>query len=161
MTATPTPEAAKLAGHLNKLTQVDVDAFYCYALAVDLAAGVPDLVTNLAAFRDDHLRHAQQLSAFVGALGFAPIAFTLDYKAHALAAQGAVMSGMTISKAMTLEGMMKAMRSNEAVTNNEYKHAQGIATPVPPARMLADFYADEQRHLAYIESYIRDNKWEE
>lgn len=138
---------------VRDLIQLDVDAIHAYDQSVRALDATP-LQGTLAEFRLDHQRHVLELSQALLAMGEAPPPFSSDVK-------GYVLEGFTALRAMTgAEGALLAMRANEQLTNTTY--AKALAKPLP-AELLAIVrrsYADEQRHLAYIESALDGRIWE-
>ena len=52
------------------------------------------------------------------------------------------------------------MRSNELLTNKTYDKARSWDLPADVRELIERNYADEQRHLAYIEQAIENKVWE-
>eukprot|EP00727_Mastigamoeba_balamuthi_P004762 m51a1_g14284 hypothetical protein (162) ;mRNA; f:388280-388808 len=160
-------DPAKQAELLNNLIQVDIDAWHCYGWAID-RTDLTDVKKRLESFRDDHKRHVDEISDYIRKTGHEPIEFKRDMKARAPPpsalqfSPGMLMSGMTMVAAMTNQGMLNAMRKNEQFTNQKYEEALGWTLMAPEAQKLVKANrADEERHLAYIEGYLREKKWEE
>ncbi len=142
-----------IAAQLRELIQLDVDEVHAY----DQAMGALDATAvqgTLAEFRLDHQRHILDLSQALLARGETPPPFSPGVK-------GFMLEGFTALRSMTgMEGALQAMRSNEQLASASY--AQALAKPFP-AELLAIVrrnYADEQRHLAYIESALDGRVWE-
>ena len=53
-----------------------------------------------------------------------------------------------------------AMRSNEEVLNKTYAHHLGLDFPDDIKETIRRNYEDEQRHLAWVESALRNRIWE-
>ncbi len=132
---------------LNELVQLDYDASKTYEQALEHIDD--DLVRgDLRAFREDHLRHITELSAAIRDLGGEPIEPKRDVK-------GLVLESVTrLRAARGTAGALKAMRTNEKLTNRSYDKAAELSLP-PAARgiVLANL-DDERRHLAAIEAHI-------
>jgi uncharacterized protein (TIGR02284 family) len=143
---------AKIIEELNELIRYDFDAIGAYNTAItdiqELAAREP-----LKEFRADHERHVLELSAIVRGLG-GEAAESPDIK-------GIVRKTMTkVAGLGGTEGTLKAMRSNEEVLNKTYAHHFGLDFPADIKEVIRRNYADEQRHLAWVESAIQSRIWE-
>ncbi|BDG06975.1 ferritin-like domain-containing protein [Anaeromyxobacter paludicola] len=147
-------QAREITEQLRELIQLDVDAVHAYDQALRALEPTPAVQGTLAEFRLDHQRHVLELSQALLRMGENPPAFSSDMK-------GFVLEGVTALRGLTgPEGALKAMRGNEQLTNAVY--ATVLAKPLP-AEILAIVrraYADEQRHLAYIESALDGRVWE-
>ena len=136
-----------LVHKLNDLIQLDFDAILTYDHAIEHCDDA-HVRHDLQAFRTDHYRHIENLAKVIRACDGAPISLHRDLK-------GVVLEGITTvrSRGGTLAAL-RAMRTNEKVTNFAYRRAAAVAL-APIARVLIDQnYADEQRHLAVIQSHI-------
>jgi demethoxyubiquinone hydroxylase (CLK1/Coq7/Cat5 family) len=58
------------------------------------------------------------------------------------------------------EATLKAMRSNEEVLNKTYAHHLSLDFPAEIKNVIRQNYADEQRHLAWVEQALRTRLWE-
>jgi rubrerythrin len=134
---------------LNELIQLDYDASKTYERALSSIGSKDEVVrADLQAFMEDHLRHIRDLSRLVAELGGRP----LDPKRDA---KGVLLEVMTKLRGTTgTVGALKAMRTNEKLTNRTYERAvsAGYAPEVQP--LIATHLADERRHLAGIEAHI-------
>jgi rubrerythrin len=136
-----------LVEKLNSLIQLDFDAIVTYHHAIEHCDDV-HVRHDLEMFRADHERHIANLAKVVRACEGTPIDVHRDLK-------GVVLEGITElrSRSGTL-GVLRAMRDNERFTNFTYRRASRIAL-APIARVVIDQnHADEQRHLAVIQSHI-------
>lgn len=132
---------------LNDLMQLDFDAIITYDHAIEHCDDV-QVRRDLERCRDDHHRHIQDLRKVIRACDGTPIDLHRDFK-------GVVLEGITTlrSRGGTLAAL-RAMRTNEKLTNFTYRRAAAIAL-APIARVVIDQnYADEQRHLDVIQSHI-------
>lgn len=133
---------------LNDLIQLDIDAYQAYEEAIK-AITETEIKKELHSFQQDHKRHITDLSALLKSLGGEPIKQTLDFK-------GYIIEGMTSLRSITgTEGALKAMITNEKLTNHYYHNAleyKGFTQEV--RHMITQNYHDEQRHLAYIEKTV-------
>ena len=136
-----------LVEKLNDLIKLDFDAIVTYNHAIEHADDA-HVRHDLELFRADHERHIGNLAKVIRACDGTPIDVHRDLK-------GVVLEGITTlrSRNGTL-GALRAMRDNERFTNYTYRRASRIAL-APIARVVVDQnYADEQRHLAVIQSHI-------
>ena len=136
-----------LVHRLNSLVQLDFDAIASYEHAIEHCDDAR-VRRDLELFRGDHQRHIADLGKVIHALDGRPIDVHLDLK-------GVVLEGLTTVRSYggTLAAL-RAMRTNERFTNYSYRKTASIAL-APIARIVvAQNYADEQRHLAMIEAHI-------
>ena len=138
---------------LNNLIQLDIDAIGAYEQAIDNVAEL-DVKSELTAFKADHTRHVSELSAEVRRLGGQPTERKKDVK-------GFLIQGFTAIRSATgTEGALKAMQSNEKLTNKNYGNAVQMNFPVDVMQVVERGFRDEQRHLAWIESALQRRVWE-
>jgi hypothetical protein len=132
---------------LNDLIQLDFDAIVSYNHAIE-HCDEAQVRRDLESFKVDHQRHITDLGKVIVACEGTPIDVHRDLK-------GVLLEGLTTlrSRGGTLAAL-RAMRTNEKLTNYSYARAVRIAL-APIARVVIDQnYADEQRHLAVIQSHI-------
>jgi len=137
---------------LSKLIQIDIDASEAYKQALQKInhAGIH---TSICQFREDHLRHIDNLSAAIQELGGKIPDYKQDIK-------GYLIEGFTALRSVTgIEGALKAMQGNEKLTNRVYQEA--VESDLPPhiLQLVQQNYADEQRHLRYIEQVLQTKPW--
>jgi uncharacterized protein (TIGR02284 family) len=144
----------KLIHRLNELLMLDHDAVDAYQQAID---GMKSELCRqrLREFQADHRRHIQELKACVQQYGGVP-KDRRDVK-------GFFIKGMTaIQAAIGDHGALKAMQTNERLTNREYEQAVADATmPVDVLEILRRNRADEARHLAWINDALDRRLWEQ
>jgi uncharacterized protein (TIGR02284 family) len=132
---------------LNDLIQLDIDAVHAYAQAVD---NVEDSVVRgrLLEFQSDHERHIRELTEVVLEQGGTPIEHKRDFK-------GFLIEGMTAIRSSTgTKGALKAMKTNEVLTNRKYDKALDEDLPPRVRDLVLRNREDERRHLQYIESCL-------
>jgi uncharacterized protein (TIGR02284 family) len=132
---------------LNDLIQLDIDAVHAYGQAVD---NIDDasVRARLQEFQSDHERHVRELSQCVREHGGTPIEHKRDFK-------GFLIEGMTAIRSATgTKGALKAMKTNELLTNRSYDKA--LAEDLPPRvrDLVMRNRDDERRHLQFIESTL-------
>ncbi len=146
-------DIAKIQEKLNDLIALDIDAVNAYEEAIKRMS-VGFIQERLKQFQGDHQRHIRDLTAVVDRLGGKPRTKP-DVK-------GFVIKGFTaVTSAMGDEGALKAMQSNEKLTNKTYKDALDFAWPDDVTVIIQRNFADEQRHLAFVEECLRTRAWEQ
>lgn len=136
----------QLVHKLNDLIQLDFDAIVSYEHAIEHCDDL-QVAHDLESFRIDHQRHIYDLSRAIRALDGTPIDVHRDLK-------GLVLEGITTLRSRSTLGALRAMRTNEKLTNYTYRRAWNTAV-APIARVVIDQnFADEQRHLRVIQSHI-------
>jgi uncharacterized protein (TIGR02284 family) len=138
---------------LNELIRFDFDAIGAYNEAI--AHVKEESITQpLVQFRGDHERHVSDLSAIVRRLGGQPV--------DRAGFKGVVRKTMTrIAGLVGTESVLMAMKSNENVLNKTYAHHAALDFPSDILDVIKRNYADEQRHLAWIEQALRTRLWEQ
>jgi rubrerythrin len=137
----------KVVDHLNKLIQLDFDASLTYK---DALVHTGDLVVrlDLEDFLRDHERHVMELSSIIRDLGGIPIEVHRDIK-------GALLESVTKLRSRTgTLGALRAMRTNEKLTNRVYDREMEVYMPPIAQVIVMENQADERRHLAAIEAHI-------
>jgi uncharacterized protein (TIGR02284 family) len=138
---------------LNELIRFDYDAIGAYNSAIDDIKEI-EIRDPLIQFRGDHERHVQNLSVIVARLGGKPVEKP-DVK-------GVLRKAMTkVAGLGGTEGTLKAMRSNEEMLNKTYAHhLNHFEWPDDIKDVIRQNYADEQRHLAWVEQALQTRLWE-
>ncbi len=134
---------------LSSLIQLDIDAVHAYEQALQQ---IDDSAVHarIAAFRDDHQQHVQELSAHVVSLGGEPPRFSPDFK-------GFIIQGFTALRSMTgTRGALNAMEGNEKLTNGKYEEALAWDVSPEAAALVRKNFVDERRHLVYIKDALRE-----
>lgn len=138
---------------LKALAQLDIDAIFAYNQAIE-RIDVAAVRSRIIQFRADHENHVLALSELIRRYGDTPPEFTKDI-------QGYVIEGVTALRSISgTYGALKAMRSNETVTNHAYAEALALDFPADVKLLLEDHYGDEVKHLAYIEQALTERIWE-
>jgi uncharacterized protein (TIGR02284 family) len=137
---------------LNELIRFDHDAIGAYNAAIDDIKEI-GIRNPLIQFRGDHERHVEVLTAIVIRLGGEPVE-------HA-GIKGVMRKTMTkVAGLGGTEMTLKAMRSNEEVLNKAYSHHLSLDFPDEIREIIRHNYADEQRHLAWVEQALKTRLWE-
>jgi rubrerythrin len=139
-----------LVKKIQNLVQLDIDATYAYAQAIDgIDAAHGAIKAQLLEFRGDHERHIAELSSVLTSLGHKAPAYARDFK-------GFLIEGMTaIRSAIGTQQALKAMRQNEVLTNRQYQNALELeALPPTVLEIVRRGREDERRHLMAIEAMI-------
>jgi uncharacterized protein (TIGR02284 family) len=138
---------------LKSLMQLDVDAVHAYTQAIENIEHRA-VRERLTAFRGDHERHVTELSQCIRRLGGDPPERQRDFK-------GFLIEGFTAIRSLTgTEGALKAMKSNEQTTNKHYREALNIPFPTDVRALIERNYADEKRHLTFVDDALADRVWE-
>lgn len=137
---------------LTKLIQLDIDAAEAYKQALQKIDHMA-IHTSICQFREDHLRHIDNLSAAIQELGGKVPDYKQDLK-------GYLIEGFTALRSVTgTEGALKAMQGNEKLTNRVYGEATKLDLPTHIMQLVQQNYSDEQRHLRYIEQVLETKPW--
>jgi rubrerythrin len=143
-------EMGKRSGDLMKL---DIDAVHAYDQAIDNTELI-SMRETLAHFRSDHQRHVVQLRKLIEAFDVVPPDDSQDFK-------GFLMEGFTALRSLSgVEGALKAMKTNEELTNRRYREALAEGFPPNTRELLEKSYQDEQEHLKFIERALAERVWE-
>lgn len=143
----------EIVSELKALVQLDIDAIRAYDQAIG-NIDVLEVKARLTEFRRDHERHVTALSPEIVRCGGTPPANRPDVK-------GFLIQGFTAIRSMTgTEGALKAMQSNEKLTNRSYGKACGMGFPPEILTLLRGCADDERRHLDYVEQCLRTRPWE-
>ena len=146
-------EYEEITKKLNSLIQLDIDAIHAYEQAMKNINEV-FIRDQLAEFRNDHHRHFRELSAVVQGMGGSPPEYSPDFK-------GFLIQGFTALRSMTgTEGALKAMESNEKLTNKTYEEASSWDLPLDAISLVRSNFDDEKLHIRYIQTSLRDRIWE-
>lgn len=143
----------KLINRLNDLLMLDHDAVDAYEQAIDrLKSAI--CRDKLREFQNDHRRHITDLKKCVQDLEGVPKDRT-DLK-------GFFIKGMTAIQAMVGDEMaLKAMQTNERLTNKQYQDAlNDLSLPDDVRTIVARNRADEARHLEWINQALSQRLWE-
>lgn len=146
-------EGQAVVALLRDLVHLDVDAIHAYEQAIK-NIDVAHVRAELDRFKADHERHVSDLSAAIIDLGGQAPVIRRDFK-------GFFIEGMTaLRAAMGTEQSLRAMLTNEKLTNREYDKAARMTLPAQVDELVQRHRADEQRHLQYIEDAIARRVWE-
>lgn len=138
----------EIVEHLNDLRQLDYDAIQTYEQASRHAGADAEVRSDLERFRIDHERHLLDLAAVIAQHGGVAKPLRRD-------AKGLLLEGLTRLRSATgLGGALRAMRTNERLTNRRYDEALDLPLPADVLVVLRANLDDERRHLAAIEAHI-------
>lgn len=144
----------EISQELKSLIQLDIDAVAAYDHAISALGHESHVAHDLAGFKLDHQRHIVELSKALLDMGVNPPEASPDLK-------GTILGGVTaVRSRLGTEQALLAMKSNEQLTTSSY--ATAVAKPFPDdvLELVRRGYADEQRHLAWIEKAIDTRIWE-
>ena len=138
---------------LTNLMHVDIDATRAYSQAI-ASIHVVAIRRRLEAFRADHERHIDDIEAEIRGLGMEPPARRPDLRGFLLAGYTAIRSSMGT------EAALRAMRSNETLTNRRYDEAYAAELPENIRQLIERNRLDERRHIRFIEDALERRTWE-
>jgi hemerythrin superfamily protein len=137
---------------IRSLIQLDIDATHAYQHAIDKTEHrvVRD---QLILFQKDHERHVRELSAKLVRMGEkAPDSPDL---------KGYLIEGFTGLRSSTgTKGALKAMQTNEKLTNRKYEEAAKEDFPPEIRSLIESNRQDEAKHLRYVEQMLAEKVWE-
>ena len=143
----------EMVDKLSSLVKIDVDAVKSYGQAIE-EIDKPDIRNQINQFSDDHNRHITELFNMIREFGGAPPSYSLDMR-------GFLLEGFTAIRSLTgTAGALKALHTNEEITNRDYSKALSFDLPLPAKELVNKNFADEQRHLKYITQQIESRVWE-
>jgi rubrerythrin len=133
---------------LTSLAQLDRDAMSVYDEALDHTTD-DDVKVRFREFRGEHEYHVGQITEAIKRLGGEAPELTVDMMGH-------VADWVTSIRSIRgTEGALHAMRTAEKFHNSHYADAAGWKVDDEElGSMLRRFYADEQKHLAFIETRL-------
>jgi uncharacterized protein (TIGR02284 family) len=143
----------KLINRLNDLLMLDHDAVDAYEQAIDRLKSVV-CREKLREFQNDHRRHIVDLRKCIQDLEGVP--------KDRGDAKGFFIKGMTAIQSMMGDEMaLKAMQTNERLTNKKYQEALDDQSIADDARLIVTRNrADEARHLDWINVALSQRIWE-
>jgi uncharacterized protein (TIGR02284 family) len=139
---------------LTSLYNLDNDAIKSYDSALKKIDDKA-LSTNIELFRDDHVRHVDNLARIISALGGSLPTTPGDIR-------GLFLSGATTLLSMTsTEGALKGLQSGEKITNKSYEDAVEQDFPPDILSVLSRNYQDEKVHLDYVNKALASRSWDQ
>ena len=141
-------ERQEVAEKLSSLMKLDQDAIQAYTRAIE-SVKHRDLRNSLRRFRADHEHHVQGYRTTIRTLGAEAPEATPDVR-------GVFLEGMTaIQSKMGEWGTLKACETGEKYVNYKYNQAANEDFPPDAKSMIEGNYADEKRHLSYIQERLQ------
>lgn len=137
---------------LYQLCELDFDAIDAYQAAVERLKN-PSYKLQLTEFKADHIRHTQELIALLTSKN-------KEFPAGPDFTKGLLAKGKVVIANLAGDtGILKAMKTNEDDTNTAYERLNSHMDKWPEAvAVLQRGLADEQRHRAWIENVLAENK---
>lgn len=135
---------------LRGLILLDLAAAQSYEIAMQ-ACSIQEIAQQLGAFRADHERHVSELSDALRRMG--------GEAPEGPDASGLCIVGYTRLSALEDRSALVSMRGNEELTNEAYLSALSGELPDELRRLVESNFADEQRHIRWIEEEIRNRGW--
>ena len=137
----------ELREKIESLIKLDIDAAESYSEALEHIDD-PQTHQRIEEFRLDHEDHIRKLSEVLSNSGEAPPERKKDIK-------GYFIKGFTSMRSSSgEEGALKAMKSNEELTNKKYDKARSKEMTPAVKAIIEKNYEDERRHLDYIEAQL-------
>ncbi len=145
----PAPDDSKLIAVLNDLLQLEHDALPTYALAI-AALQDPSDRAAMAAFRDDHRRHVDELEGLIRERGGLPL--HLPHLPTGLFKLGVQLAGLGGGD----RSVLLAFRANEWQSQAKYRRRAAAGFPPDVAAMLARAAVDEARHYDWATDRLEE-----
>lgn len=140
-------DSKEVAKRLNSLIKLDADAVAAYDQAIEHIDETA-VREQIERYRDDHKRHIAVLTETVQGLGEQPVKPSRDFV-------GFFIEGFTRIRSFGgATGTLKAMESNERLTNKRYSDATTWDLEPRIRDIIRTNYEDEKRHLTYIEKTL-------
>lgn len=142
-----------LLNRLNKLLMLDHDAVDAYEQAIT-RINANSVKTKLREFQADHRRHIDKLNEVIKQYGGTP--------QNRRDVKGFFIKGMTAIQSMVGDEMaLKAMQTNEKLTNSTYQDAlDELSMPEDIGDIVRRNREDERRHLDWINKALNQRVWE-
>ncbi len=138
---------------LSSLMKLDIDAAKGYDTALDHIKD-PAIHSQISKYRDDHLRHVDNLSTLISSLGETPPSRSPDLR-------GLFLGGATFIQSISgTEGALKGLETGEKMTNDAYSDAVKQDFPPDILNVLLSNYQDEKIHINYVRSALETKSWE-
>jgi|GEM_PF-642228 len=138
---------------LKLLIQADIDAIHAYQQAIE-AIGESELRTQMSCFRDEHNRHAAELSTLVRRYGGEPPVYSPANKNFVLP------HFAPVSRLGGTENALAVMRHNAEYAARLYDEARGWELPEAADAMVERNSRDEKRHLGFFNHALETRLWE-
>lgn len=139
-------DRGELIERLGYFMRLDRDAVRAYEKALDNTetAGVRD---TLRQFMREHERHVSDLGEAIRQEGGEPPELAEDLQGVFLEALTSIEQGE--------QAVLRGLEVGERYVNYKYRQAGGEEFPPHLVRLLERDWADERRHLAYVEGMLR------
>ncbi|MEZ4601027.1 MAG: DUF2383 domain-containing protein [Syntrophotaleaceae bacterium] len=142
----------KMQKEIEDLIQLDIDAIHSYEQTIEKIE-IIEVRRQLLSFKQEHERHVRDLSPKLAALG-GKVPRSPDLK-------GYLIEGFTSLRSSTgTKGALKAMQSNEKLTNRKYEEAVKKDFPADIRGIIENNRLEEAKHLRYIEEALSQKMWE-
>lgn len=135
-------QVSKIA-KIRMLARLDADAIAAYDAAI-ARVGVDAVKQKLSEFRSDHVRHLEELNAWLAKLDAGPVA-------REPALVGSFLKAVTAAGSLLgTEPALISMMGNEGLTNVAYDVALRMEWAPEERALIEKNRRDERRHLAWI-----------
>jgi len=140
-------DTEELIDRLNGLMRLDVDTVHAYEEAIE-RIDAQATVTRLQTYREDHLRHIDEIRLLIMGLGGQPNETKPSLK-------GRLLEVMTVMRsALGDQQTLKAVKQTEEITDRTYRDAAEWDVADDIHEVLARSYDDERRHLTYVREQV-------
>jgi len=140
-------ERQEVVDRLSSLMKLDQDAVRAYTRAMENLKH-RDLRDSLRRFCADHERHVEGYGSMIRGYG-------AEAPEPAADARGVFLEGMTaVQSKMGEWSALKACETGEKYVNYKYNQAASEDFPADVKSMIEGNYADEKRHLGYIQKRL-------
>ncbi len=137
----------EIAKKLSLLIQLDNDAVYSYDQVIKEVTD-PLIRDQLNIFRNDHIRHIDELSSIMVSLGETPVKRLPDFK-------GFLTPGfMTLLNLTGTDGALRGLEANEKVARDIYSDARSWYMPPEIKEIIEKNARDEHTHVRYIQERL-------
>jgi len=139
----------QMLDRLKDLMQLDYDAVQAYDKVIQKLDD-PAVRGKIESFRDDHIRHVNDLDAMIVLKGGRHQEPSRDFK-------GVLLESVAKLRSMTgTIGTLKANEMAEKQTNKRYAEAVRQDFPTEVMALVSRNYEDERRHLDYIQRTLAE-----
>jgi competence protein ComEA len=145
-------EAEELIEALVSIVQLDAEAAAAYDVAASMIE-VDEVRQNLESFRDDHLRHVEELSQCIRVYG--------GRATKPSKPDESVLVRLTESMAsLGILAIISSLIATEHLTNGTYELALELPLDKETRDIVKSGFDDEQRHLTAL-TELSEREWEE
>jgi rubrerythrin len=134
----------EILSEIDALFKLESSTVGAYDQAINKVTDIK-IHTDLQQLKKDHQRHITALSGISARLGGDTLAREQEPLAEGF---------KTLNAVFGTKAALEAMRLYEKLTNKRYRLAGDMDFPEDIKRFMREYYIEEQRHLALIESAL-------